>query len=106
MLVNDGPGTRVASNEGPNGTIDRIYQKGCMEVYELVNADYSIYQGRINRRTIIQKDLQGNNFRYPCFETEDGRWFDRSGMPMPKPSKVDKEDEQEEKQEEQRTDDI
>ena len=89
-------GTRIATNEGPDGPFDRIYQRGTLEKYELVNADQTTYKGKIHRRTIIRVDLKGNNFRYPCFETEDGRWFDRGGMPMPKPKKEDYEDDREE----------
>jgi len=97
MLVNSS-GTRVITNEGPDGPFDRIYQKGSLEKYELVNADQTTYTGKIHRRTIIRVDLKGNNFRYPCFETEDGRWFDRSGMPMPKPTKIENEEENKEEQ--------
>ena len=29
--------------------------------------------------------MDGNNFRSYAYETQDGRWFDRAGMPIDKP---------------------
>ena len=64
-----------------------------MDEYELVNADYSIYRGRIFKKTILVESMHGGNFKASAFRTEDGRWFDGTGLPMkdPKDSIVEEE---------------
>jgi hypothetical protein len=86
----------ASNNVGPKGeSIDRIYKKGTMDEYELVNADYSIYRGRIFKKTILVESMHGGNFKASAFRTEDGRWFDGTGLPMkdPKDSIVEEETE-------------
>ena len=82
----------VISNIGK----DRIYM--IWKSPELVNKDNSIYKGKIHTRAITCQDLQGNNFRSYVYETADGRWFDRAGLPIDKPtnlvSKNDSDDQQ------------
>lgn len=65
---------------------DRIYL--IWETPELVNKDNSIYKGKIHTRAITCQDLQGNNFRSYVYETADGRWFDRAGLPIDKPNNL------------------
>ena len=42
------------------------------------------------------KGIDGNNFRSYTYETDDGRWFDRCGMPIEKPKSIVKEEVKEE----------
>ena len=82
---------QVHSNMGA----DRIY--GIWGGIELINQDMSRYTGKINKRSITCVDLQKNNFRSYVYETGDGRWFDRAGLPIKKPNNlVGKTDESEE----------
>ena len=82
----------IASNlVGEDGaSIDRIYESISGKL-ELINSDMSVYKGKIFRKTVIKTDMQGNNFRAPAFLTEDGRWFDRGGLPSTKPKVADEE---------------
>jgi hypothetical protein len=76
----------ASNNVGPKGeSIDRIYKNGTMDEYELVNADYSIYRGRIFKKTILVESMHGGNIKASAFRTEDGRWFDGTGFPMKDP---------------------
>ena len=59
--------------------IDRLYCTLHGKVY-LIQADGSEYNGAIKT-----KKFSGNTFSF----TEDGRWFDRSGLPVAKPSEAD-----------------
>jgi hypothetical protein len=72
---------------------DRIYGSINGKI-ELVNRDNSTYRGKINKRSTTVKGLDGNNFRSYVYETADGRWFDRAGMPIKKPTNLvgDKDD--------------
>ena len=72
----------IISNMGK----DRIYM--IWNTPELVNKDNSIYKGKINTRSITCQDVQGNNFRSYVYETADGRWFDRAGLPISKPTNL------------------
>lgn len=76
---------------------DRIYSSINGNI-ELVNRDNSTYRGKINKRSIIIKGIDGNNFRSHVYETADKRWFDRAGMPIKKPTNLvgDKDDTSEE----------
>lgn len=87
----------VASNHvGANEeSVDRLYMRISGSVF-LINKDYSDYKGKITKKGILVKDLSGNNFRSHVYVTEDNRWFDRAGMPISKPSSLEKEDEIEE----------
>jgi len=77
---------------------DRIYGN-ITGVVELINKNNSIYKGKINKRSITVKGMYGNNFRSHVYETADGRWFDRAGMPIKKPNNLvgDKDDTSEER---------
>jgi|TARA_B100000035_G_scaffold65093_1_gene52901 hypothetical protein len=59
--------------------IDRLYCTLHGKVY-LIQADGSEYNGAIKT-----KKFSGKTFSF----TEDGRWFDRSGLPVEKPSEAD-----------------
>jgi hypothetical protein len=80
--------------------IDRIYQ-GLSNKMRLINKDGSEYHGAINKKAISVKGKDGVKFRSFVHETADGRWFDRSGMPIEKPSNLitKKESEEQESQE-------
>lgn len=82
--------TRILSNCPEEGKwIDRIYgMPGASTEVELVNKDNSIYKGKINTRAITCVDTNGNNFRSYVYETADGRWFDRAGLPIDKPTNL------------------
>tara|TARA_E500000318_G_scaffold59260_1_gene55013 strand:+ start:1565 stop:2008 length:444 start_codon:yes stop_codon:yes gene_type:complete len=64
--------------------IDRLYGDLYGSI-KLVNKNFTEYKGKINKRSISVKGLDGNNFRSYVYETNDGRWFDRAGMPIEKP---------------------
>mgnify|MGYP003128108386 FL=1 len=66
--------------------IDRIYS-GLTEKIQLVNKNMTIYKGKIHKRSIMIKGKDGK-FRSHAYETADGRWFDRAGMPMTPPKNV------------------
>tara|TARA_B100000508_G_C11252710_1_gene177154 strand:- start:13 stop:441 length:429 start_codon:yes stop_codon:yes gene_type:complete len=70
--------------------IDRLYGSISGKI-ELVNKNMSIYKGKINRRSIMAKNKEGK-FRSHAYETADGRWFDRAGMPMDTPKNIVKEE--------------
>ena len=65
---------------------DRIYKTWAS--IELINKDFSKYTGRINKRSITCQDVAGMNFRSYVYETADGRWFDRAGLPIKKPTNL------------------
>ena len=67
--------------------IDRMY--GDKNTLRLIQKDGTQYQGAISKRRIIVKSHDGNNFASHVYETADGRWFDRSGMPIDKPAQFD-----------------
>ena len=74
--------------------IDRIYGTGPTQ--RLIQKDATIYQGTITKRRITVKRLtREGSFNSHVWETADGRWFDRGGMPIEKPEQLitDKEEE-------------
>ena len=74
--------------------IDRIYGTGPTQ--RLIQKDASIYQGTLTKRRITVKRLsKEGSFNSHVWETADGRWFDRGGMPIEKPEQLinDKEEE-------------
>jgi hypothetical protein len=91
----------VSNLMGPGGTsIDRLYGSpasgGDMR---LINKDFTDYQGKIHKRALSKKGLDGSKFRSYCYVTDDNRWFDRSGMPINKPDDLLKESNSEPKTE-------
>ena len=82
---------RIESNHiGPDGApADRIYGSPASGgQLRLIQSDYTDYKGKIHKKQLILKGIDGNNFKSHCFVTDDGRWFDRTGIPMLKPSEV------------------
>ena len=74
--------------------IDRIY--GSDNTRRLIQKDGTVYDGTLTKRRITIKRLSGEgNFTSHVWETGDGRWFDRGGMPIEKPEQLinDKEEE-------------
>ena len=71
--------------------IDRLYAGYNDKVY-VINKDFSQYQGEIIKRSITVKGTEGN-YRSHVYKTQDGRWFDRAGMPIDKPNSLEREDE-------------
>lgn len=85
-------------NKGPiasNMDADRIYG-GFNNAVHLINRDGSRHKGKIFKRRITLTDLEGNNFFAHAFETDDGRWFDRAGLPCAKPKTLAKQSDTEE----------
>ena len=80
----------VSNHIGPNGEpADRIYGSPASGgELRLVQADYTTYTGKIHRKQLILKSINGGNFKSHCFVTDDGRWFDRTGIPMLKPNEI------------------
>ena len=71
--------------------IDRMYG----DIYgkiELINKNGTTYKGKIKKRSIMVKGLDGTRFRSYVRETQDGRWFDRCGMPIDKPKSLVKDE--------------
>ena len=80
----------VSNHIGPNGEpADRIYGSPASGGHlRLIQADYTNYKGKIHKKQLTLKGIDGNNFKSHCFVTDDGRWFDRTGIPMLKPTEV------------------
>jgi hypothetical protein len=90
VLENTVSRTPIVSNHvGPNGeSVDRLYG-GFNNKLRLVNADYTEYKGIITKVSIMVKSRVDNSrFRSYCYKTEDGRWFDRAGLPIDKPKQT------------------
>jgi len=83
----------VVSNMVGQGeiAIDRLYMGFPNKIY-VVNKDFSEYKGEITKRSILVKGTEGN-YRSHVYKTQDGRWFDRAGMPINKPNSLEREDE-------------
>ena len=62
---------------------------------ELINKNGTTYKGKIKKRSIMVKGLDGTRFRSYVRETQDGRWFDRCGMPIDKPKSLVKDEPEE-----------
>ena len=76
------------SNYVNGEAVDRIYGGGHLRL-RLVQKDGEEYKGNINKKSItVTSTLDGSRFRSYCYKTDDGRWFDRCGMPMPKPNEI------------------
>jgi hypothetical protein len=78
----------VSNCVGPNNApIDRLY--GSLHGHQyLIQKDFSTYKGKVTRKSLMKKDIDGTKFRSHCYVTDDNRWFDRSGMPMKEPKTV------------------
>ena len=63
---------------------DRIYSNLNNHIH-LINRDGSKYRGKIFKRRITLTGIDGDNFFAHAYETDDGRWFDRAGLPCAKP---------------------
>lgn len=69
--------------------IDRIY--GTDNTRRLIQKDGTVYGGSLTKRRITVKRLNGEgSFNSHVWETADGRWFDRGGMPIDKPEQLEK----------------
>ena len=66
---------------------DRLYG-GLTGKDRLVNKDGTVYSGKIEKKRITVKGSDGNNFFSHVYETADGRWFDRGGLPIDKPNNL------------------
>ena len=88
--MDDNKYTIVSNHIGMNGEPeDRIYGSPASGgQLRLIQADYSTYKGKIHKKQLILRGIDGNNFKSHCFVTDDGRWFDRTGIPMLKPTEV------------------
>lgn len=84
--------TQIVSNCPAGKWIDRIYKMaGSNDAVELINKDCSLYLGKIHKRRITETNLiDGSNFFSHAYETADGRWFDRTGFPIAKPTTLAK----------------
>ena len=82
--------TVVSNHIGLNGEpVDRIYGSPASGgQLRLIQADYTTYTGKIHKKQLILKGIDGSNFKSHCFVTDDGRWFDRTGIPMLKPNEI------------------
>ena len=89
--------TIVSNHIGPNGEpADRIYGNPASGGHlRLIQSDYTDYKGKIHKKQLILKGIDGNNFKSHCFVTDDGRWFDRGGLPMLAPNNLAAEDKEE-----------
>ena len=73
---------------------DRIYSNLYGHI-RLVNKDVTTYKGKILKRRITVKGLDGNNFFSHVYETQDQRWFNKGGLPIAKPNNIVKQTENE-----------
>jgi len=87
--------TVIESNYMGGRWIDRLYQLGVTDAVELINKDSSKYRGRVYRRRITLQNAEGQNFFAVAYESADGRWFDNCGMPIKKPTNINKDLEEE-----------
>ena len=76
--------------------IDRIYGSIFEGDSRLLQADGTVYKGKLSkkRRLIKSKDpISGEtkNFYSPCRVTADGRWFDNAGFPIDPPEQLEPE---------------
>ena len=80
----------VSNHVGPNGeSVDRIYGGSVSSPIRLVNKDYTIYKGNITKVSImVTSSVDNSRFRSYCYKTDDGRWFDRGGLPISKPKQT------------------
>jgi hypothetical protein len=85
---------KVVSNYINGEYIDRIYGGGFLPV-RLVQKDGTTYNGSITKKSITKIGIHGDRFKSHVYVTEDGRWFDRCGMPIPKPEKEEQDVEEE-----------
>ena len=68
--------------------IDRIY--GTDQTRRLIQKDGTVYEGTLTKRRITIKRFNGEgSFASHVWETADGRWFDRGGMPIDKPEQLE-----------------
>ena len=74
---------------------DRIYGNLNNDIH-LINRDGSKYRGKIFKRRITLTGINGDNFFAHAYETADGRWFDRAGLPCAKPKTLAKQSDTEE----------
>ena len=80
--------TVVSNHIGLNGEpVDRLYGSPFGNL-RLIQADYTEYKGKITKKQLIKTGIDGNNFKSFCYVTDDGRWFDRGGIPMLPPDDV------------------
>jgi len=84
------PNIIVSNHVGPNGeSVDRIYGGGVSSPIRLVNKDYTIYKGNISKVSImVTSQVDNSRFRSYCYKTDDGRWFNRGGLPISKPKQT------------------
>ena len=66
--------------------IDRIY--GTDQTRRLIQKDGTVYNGTLTKRRIVCEFTNGERFNSHVWETGDGRWFDRGGMPIDKPTNL------------------
>lgn len=86
--------SKVVSNCIGGTMIDRIYGGGHLPI-RLVQKDGSEYKGLITKKSIRATGASsGQTFKSHVYVTEDGRWFDRAGMPIEEPKKEIQDDEE------------
>lgn len=73
---------KVEQEDGTFKYIDRIYSRIFGEVY-MIQKDGTKYNSKIDKKS-IKLDDGTLNFVYHA----DGRWFDRTGMPIEKPNNL------------------
>ena len=92
----------VSNHVGVDGeSVDRIYGDPNSGKYRLVQRDYTTYKGTINKKMTMVKGTDGNRFKSHVFVTQDDRWFNRSGLPITKPTNLENETETKETTEEE-----
>lgn len=94
-------GAVVSNHIGKNGeSVDRIYGGSGAIPLRMVQADYSTYKGNITKVGImVENPVDKTRMRSYCYKTDDNRWFDRSGIPIDKPSQLTKDNEETDTQE-------
>lgn len=97
--------TMIVSNHvGVDGeSVDRIYGDPNSGNQRLIQKDYTTYNGTISKKMIMVKGTDGNRFKSHVFVTQDDRWFNRSGLPITKPTNLENETETKETTEEEKS---
>jgi len=76
--------------------IDRVYGSIFKDGSRLLQADGTIYKGKLysKRRLVTSTDAitkEKKKFYSPCTVTADGRWFDNGGFPIEAPTQLEPE---------------
>jgi len=85
--------------------IDRMYG-GLNSRYNLIQKDFTEYKGTIKTKRVHRKTESGEGYYQQFHVTNDGRWFDNSGMPCDEPKNVKFKEEEKDNEEENKQNEL